>query len=481
MLIFCCPFLVSASHVASTDNLTSIRQIKVNNVSLPENLTSFSSGDRLLFIEPPYGTSQHIDTGIVPSPGDTDMRGPKVSISNGTEAIEITPLDSQSNRAIIQPINRSKNKGVSTSFYLKDSSEWSFFTNEKRRFTINGAGNVITNGKLLVNNAVPDGSSALRVNGHSRFDSSIFLGGASDTSSFISIHHNMGSSAFDPDDRISPYTSAPKAWANGKNLPVLRIRHPNSVSNKCNINTSLQRDFMIYPYQFGTAIAYNGVVECWVGEWSIHRGLHYRDAEGNGNGWGGVLWVGDDGDEGGLRATARNNLGAAPHLQYGEISVEKFTGKSQGDLRLRLPSTDDGFHFVYGGRGSDNVVAKISNEGVVIPVVQSIATIQNPEKAQIAFDESDNNFKGFDGKKWVSLGDGDRRTGNAVISANGTDRSYQIEHNLNAIPDYYNVTATSSAAAGIGYITATNTHLIVHYNVPPTAGTDNLSFNWEIK
>jgi hypothetical protein len=64
-----------------------------------------------------------------------------------------------------------------------------------------------------------------------------------------------------------------------------------------------------------------------------------------------VGWVvGDDNDVGGVRATARNNLSQGGNLQYGELSVERFDTSPLGDFRFRLPSTNNEFQFVYGGR-----------------------------------------------------------------------------------------------------------------------------------
>ncbi|MBC7383678.1 MAG: hypothetical protein H7296_11920 [Bacteroidia bacterium] len=73
-----------------------------------------------------------------------------------------------------------------------------------------------------------------------------------------------------------------------------------------------------------------------MGEWRIHRGNAYQDVEGRGNGWGAVSWVGDDLDEGGLRMTARNNPEAG--INYGEVSVEKFSGLPKFFLQAAMAS-----------------------------------------------------------------------------------------------------------------------------------------------
>jgi hypothetical protein len=245
---------------------------------------------------------------------------------------------------------------------------------------------------------ISNGKTTLQVIGNAKIDSSLKIG--SDTS-FVSLNQNFRHYD-EPYDSTSPYTITPTTWAKGKNLPGLRIRHPNKnlSGTKLPLNESILRDFMIFPYEYGTAIEFNGVVECWVGEWSIHRGNFFADVEGKGNGWGGVLWVGDDQDEGGIRVTARNNLGSGGNVLYGEMSNERFTGTSHGNLRLRLPDTTNTFQFVYGKRGSNNVVSEIGVNGIVLP---SGNLPGNPKKGTIFFDDTDNKFKGFDGTSWKIL------------------------------------------------------------------------------
>ncbi|MGG9972282.1 hypothetical protein ACQ33O_10855 [Ferruginibacter sp. SUN002] len=408
-----------------------------------------------------------------------DEPAPKVMIADGENALEITPLHSLFNSVLIEPINRTTNKGLSTSFYLSDTSFWAFYTNSSVRLTINGNGNIVTHTPLFVNNAVEDNSSALRVNGIVKIDSAVYIPG--DTNSFISINHRVKNIYEDAEDSISPYTCTPTHWADGTNLPVFRLRHPKSVSNMVNNHISAARDFMILPYEFGTAIEFNGIVECWVGEWSVHKGINYYDVEGKGNGWGGVSWVGDDIDGGGVRTTARNNLQEGGNVVYGEISVEKFGGTSNGDLRLRLPSTNNTFNFVYGPRGSENIIAKVSNQGLIIPLIPSLDSVTAPEKAQLSFDTSDNHLKIYNGTEWVNLSKNELVTGSYITSSNGLDTVYTIPHQLNSVPSYFNVLATSEHAAGINYVTADATSITIHYTTPPPSGTSNLSWNWQIK
>ncbi len=420
------------------------------------------------------------DTIIRPIVNSVNNIDNKIILSDGDNRIEFSPSSSINNGALIQPVKASDNTGVSTAFYLTDSASWMFYTDSKQRLSINGNGSIISSVPLLINTNNRDIASALRVNGNTRIDSSLSLQANSDSLSFISFHRNI-ESLNSPQDGTSPYTSTPTAWAINHNIPVFRIRHPNNTSLIDNPSESLKRDFMILPYEYGMAIEYNGVVECWVGGWSIHKGVNYNDVEGQGNGWGALLWVGDDVDRGGIRATARNNTSLGGNVAYGEISVEKFIGEPNGDLRLRLPSVNNSFHFVYGGTGSTNIVAKLNNKGIFIPKVSSVYEIVTPEISQIAFDSTDAQFKGYNGLEWVTLANNGLKTGSFKQSAKGSDLIFLIPHGLPDAPSYFNVVPTSQEAANISYVTANSTFLFIHYTTPPSAGTGNLSWNWQVK
>ena len=302
-----------------------------------------------------------------------------------------------------------------------------------------------------------------------------------DPEAIISLNRKVYPENQSGEDSVNPYTTTPTAWALNNDIPALRIRHPLNTTGIGAQKKSLVRDFLILPYQYGMAIEYNGIVECWVGEWSIHKGLNYWDPEGNGNGWGGVLWVGDDIDGGGVRSTARNNTTLGGNIAYGELSVEKFSGASNGDFRLRLPSPENQFHFVYGSRGSNNVVAKMKPEGLVLPTIAGVVTIAAPEQAQLVFDSSVHQFKGYNGAEWVNLNDQSFITGNFSSSGNGADTAFSVPHGLGSIPAYYQVTVTSRDAANVSYVTADNNFLIIHYSSPPSVGNNNLSWNWQVK
>jgi hypothetical protein len=403
----------------------------------------------------------------------------KVSIANGNRSLEFSPYSTLTNSYLIEPIDLSTLKGLSTSFYLRDTASWRFYTQDSIRLSILGNGKIITHSPLLVNNAALDNRFSLNVKGSSKFDSSVYFRSEYDTTTFISINTNTKSQRFDPEDGFSAYTVTPTAWRAGKKLPVFRLRHPLNTSGVTSSNTSVKRDFMILPYEYGMAIEYNGVVECWVGEWSIHRGTNYYDLEGNNNGWGGVLWVGDDQDMGGVRSTARNNSHIGGTLNYGEISVEKFAGGSHGDLQFRLPSQANNFDFVYGRRGTTYPSSRIKVDGWVLPRVSSTVSVTNPERAQMAFDSLDSKLKYYTGSKWVTVNG--ILKGKNIQSSNGSATQYKISHGLNAVPEYFNVIATSAVAANISYVTADNEFIYINYITPPSAGINNLSWNWMVE
>lgn len=223
---------------------------------------------------------------------------------------------------------------------------------------------------------------------------------ADTTSSFVSLENHIP--YYWPEtDKLLATSYVPNTWRNGKNIPGLRIRHPGNVVGNPNNTTSVQKDFTIHPYQYGMVMEFNGVFEAWVGEFSVHRGYFYADVEGHGNGWGGVLWVGDDGDRGGIRMTARNNIPFGGNVKYGEMAVEDFFRTSGGDLRLRLPDTKDKFQWVYGGHGSTNVIAELSTKGLQLPHSDTLAPAT---RGTLMYDTTDNTPKFYNGTLWKRLG-----------------------------------------------------------------------------
>lgn len=170
---------------------------------------------------------------------------------------------------------------------------------------------------------------------------------------------------FDPKAAVtstSIYYGYPDSWINRLNagipIPMLRIPHPLNVTGVPYPVESAKYDFIIAPYEYGMLMRYSGILEIDVPELSVHVGTTAAelDLELNGKqGHGAVLWVGDDGDGGGLRATARDKNG----LRYAELSSERFNGSGHGPLRLRVADSTDRIQFVFGGRGSQNILASV--------------------------------------------------------------------------------------------------------------------------
>lgn len=166
----------------------------------------------------------------------------------------------------------------------------------------------------------------------------------------------------------SIYYGYPDDWITrlneDKKVPVLRMRHPLNVTGVNYTTDSEKRDFIIAPYEYGILMRYSGVFEADVSQFSIHVGTSAGplDIENNGfKGHGGVLWVGDDVDLGGLRATSRNK----DTVLYSEISSETFIGATHGHLRQRVVDQNDQFQFVQGVRGSTNKVVYIYQDSIV--------------------------------------------------------------------------------------------------------------------
>jgi hypothetical protein len=112
------------------------------------------------------------------------------------------------------------------------------------------------------------------------------------------------------------------------------------------------------------AMEYGGVVECWVGQFSIHAYKPWID--------GAILWVGDQSDYGGLRQTAQavghgTDINAGP---WCEISSENFDNTSHGPLRFRLVNDTDAVEIWQGGRYTPSAYKKHLALGTVGPTRQ---------------------------------------------------------------------------------------------------------------
>jgi hypothetical protein len=85
---------------------------------------------------------------------------------------------------------------------------------------------------------------------------------------------------------------------------------------------------LIQPYPYGMGFEYDGVVEFWSTDFSVHGSAS--------SGAGAQFWVGDESDTGGVYATSRDAL------NFSEVASQKFGGAlSHGALRLRVVSDAD--------------------------------------------------------------------------------------------------------------------------------------------
>ncbi|MFL6438648.1 MAG: beta strand repeat-containing protein [Terriglobales bacterium] len=108
-------------------------------------------------------------------------------------------------------------------------------------------------------------------------------------------------------------------------------------------------DFLITPYKFGMAMEYNGVLEFWVEQFSIHN---HCVACG-----GAQLWVGDDSDTGGLWSTAR--IASLADTGSVTLAADKFDHTSHGSLSLTTRNPTDSVIFTNGPFGADVPIAQV--------------------------------------------------------------------------------------------------------------------------
>lgn len=165
-----------------------------------------------------------------------------------------------------------------------------------------------------------------------------------------------------PPNENSIHYGYPDDWIERLNfdekIPIIRLRNPINVTGVNYTTESEKKDFILAPYEYGILMRYSGVFEADVSQFSIHVGTASEplDLENNGkSGFGAILWVGDDRDRGGLRATARMR----DTVLYSELSSETFDELTHGPIRLRVVDSTDQIQFVQGKRGSTNNMAFI--------------------------------------------------------------------------------------------------------------------------
>jgi hypothetical protein len=124
---------------------------------------------------------------------------------------------------------------------------------------------------------------------------------------------------------------------------------------------------LITPYEHGTAIEYDGVLEAWVQDFSIHN----NQTQGSSWSHGARLWVGNDDDSGGLRLTARRS-GAG---KFGEIASQMFGNQSGGDLRFVVRDRVDSFDFRSGAPQDERTFLRITSNGQMFARYQQLEQV----------------------------------------------------------------------------------------------------------
>jgi hypothetical protein len=132
----------------------------------------------------------------------------------------------------------------------------------------------------------------------------------------------------------------PRAWQNGVRPMRIRVSRATAAGSG--------QHFLIVPYEYGVALEYDGVIEVWAQDFSVHN-------RGGGTMQGAHLWVGNDTDTGGLWATA---LDFGRRNKYAELAAQTFEFESHGNLRLRVVDRNDFVEIVVGrlGRAPDRVL-----------------------------------------------------------------------------------------------------------------------------
>lgn len=149
-------------------------------------------------------------------------------------------------------------------------------------------------------------------------------------------------------------TVLPIGWAAGADIPRFRLSRTGLANPE-----GVAENLTILPYQYGMAVEYNGTLEFWVDQFSVHGPQGTTSP---------IFWVDDNDDVGGLRATAQN--ATTGNGLWAEVAAEKFAGTTHGNLRFRVVTAADSFQWRVGaaasrtvGTDTSTVVATMSGVG----------------------------------------------------------------------------------------------------------------------
>jgi hypothetical protein len=142
-------------------------------------------------------------------------------------------------------------------------------------------------------------------------------------------------------------------WAPGADQTHLRL-------SRSTTDPSGGKDFLITPYEFGTAVEYAGVIEVWSKAFSVHG---YGANSPN-------FWVDDEGDLGGLLVQGRVDPLPNGHVR---IAAQRFDGSSHGTIIFTVRNPEDVFNFTSGGITNIPEHLLVSIGQVLSPAVQASA------------------------------------------------------------------------------------------------------------
>jgi len=70
--------------------------------------------------------------------------------------------------------------------------------------------------------------------------------------------------------------------------------------------------------------------------------------------------------------------------------------------------------------------------------------------------------------------------GKEFLSGDGSKTTFKISHNLGANPEFGVLSPITDDASGISFISRDSSEITVHYDTPPTSGSDNIQISWYV-
>jgi hypothetical protein len=70
--------------------------------------------------------------------------------------------------------------------------------------------------------------------------------------------------------------------------------------------------------------------------------------------------------------------------------------------------------------------------------------------------------------------------GSFITSSPGIITDFRVPHGLNFKPMFYNIENETKDSQGYTHVTVTTSHFIVHYEIAPKVGLNNIKYNWTV-